>query len=70
MRDIDRKIIDTYTNANEKQKEIMLNVLECAVTFGEPFYKEMQEYLDSGDREGMLEAIARYTAILKERATV
>lgn len=70
MTDNQIKIITLYDNADERGQELILNILVCAGAFGEPFYKELQEALDKGDKIGMLEVIAKYTAILKERATV
>ena len=55
--------------ADEKEIELILNILQCAKTIGEPFYNEMNECFGRGDKKGMLEVIAKYTAVLKERAT-
>lgn len=62
------KLVNLHEKADERGQELMLNILVCAGAFGEPFYKELQEALDKGDKIGMLEVIAKYTAILKERA--
>ena len=61
------KMLILYNGASEKGKELIFNTLLCAVTFGEPFYNEMQKLLDRGDNNGVCEALAKYTAILKER---
>lgn len=61
------EMLTLYIRASEKGKELIFNTLLCAVTFGEPFYNEMQKLLDRGNNNGVCEALAKYTAILKER---
>lgn len=51
-------------------KELIFNMLLCAVACGEPFYKEMQDLLEQGKKEEMREALQRWTetARAKERS--
>lgn len=64
------KMLTLYNEASKKGKELIFNILLCAVTFGEPFYNEMQERLDRGDKDGMRGITEKYTAILKERGLI
>ena len=63
------KIITYFDNADERGKGLILDILACAVTFGDAFFEEMQEPTDKGDKDGVRAILAKYTAILKERAT-
>lgn len=63
-------MLTLYKEASKKGKELIFNILLCAVTFGEPFFNEMQEQYDRRDKDGMRGVIEKYTAILKERGLI
>lgn len=63
------KLVTRWENADTSGKQLIFNVIECAVAFGDPFYNEMQELLDKGDKDGMRAAIEKWTALIREGAT-
>lgn len=63
------KLVTRWENADASGKQLIFNVIECAVAFGDPFYNEMQELLDKGDKDGMRAAIEKWTALIREGAT-
>ena len=69
MTDTKTEMLKLYDKANEDGKQLIFDILACSAVFGEPFYKELQEALDKGTKSELRAVIAKYTAILKERAT-
>lgn len=55
------QLVKMFRNADAKEAEIIVNILFCAATFGEPFYKEMQELLNHGTPKEMREALKKWT---------
>ena len=69
MTDTQKEMLKLYSKANENGKQIIFDILACSAVFGEPFYKELQEALDKGTKSELRTVVAKYIAILKERAT-
>lgn len=70
MTDNQRELVTMWENADASGKQLIFNMLECAVAFGDPFLREMQKYLDKGDKDGMRVALEKWTALIREGATV
>lgn len=70
MTDNQKELIQFWTDADEDGKAMIFDLLTVAVAVGEPFYTEMQSYLESKDADAMRACIARYKALLREGATV
>lgn len=70
MTDTQKETLQLYSEQDASGKELIFNMLLCAVVCGEPFYKEMQELLEQGKKEEMREALQRWTetARAKERS--
>lgn len=70
MTDTQKEMLQLYSKQDASGKELIFNMLLCAVVCGEPFYKEMQELLEQGKKEEMREALQRWTetARAKERS--
>lgn len=71
MTDTQKEMLQLYSEQDASGKEIVFNMLLCAVVCGEPFYKEMQELLEQGNKQAMREALQRWTetARTKERSS-
>lgn len=71
MTDTQKETLQLYSEQAASGKEIVFNMLLCAVVCGEPFYKEMQELLEQGNKQAMREALQRWTetARTKERSS-
>ena len=71
MTDTQKEMLQLYSEQDASGKEIVFNMLLCAVVCGEPFYKEMQELLEQGNKQVMREALQRWTetARTKERSS-
>ena len=63
------EMLSLYEKSDEEKKQIIYDLLLCSVSFGEPFNNEIILQLDSGNKQGTLEVIAKYKAILGERET-
>lgn len=70
MTDNQKELIQLWTDADEDGKAMIFDLLTVAVAVGEPFYTEMQTYLESKDADAMRACVARYKALLREGATV
>lgn len=70
MTDTQKEMLQLYSEQDASGKELIFNMLLCAVVCGEPFYKETQELLEQGKKEEMREALQRWTetARAKERS--
>lgn len=70
MTDTQKEMLQLYSEQDASGKELIFNMLLCAVVCGEPFYKEKQELLEQGKKEEMREALQRWTetARAKERS--
>ena len=68
MTDTQKEMLQLYSEQDASGKELIFNMLLCAVACGEPFYKEMQELLEQDKKEEMREALQRWTARAKERS--
>lgn len=71
MTDTQKEMLQLYSEQDASGKELIFNMLLCAVVCGQPFYKEMQELLEQGKKEEMREALQRWTetASPKERSS-
>ena len=69
MTDNQKELIQLWTDADEDGKAMIFDLLTVAVAVGEPFYTEMQTYLEKGT-DAMRACVARYKALLREGATV
>ena len=49
---------------------MIFDLITVAVAVGEPFYTEMQTYLENKDTDAMRACVARHKALLREGATV
>ena len=70
MTDTQKEMIQLWTEADEDGKVMIFDLLTVAVAVGEPFYTEMQTYLENKDADAMRACVARYKALLREGATV
>lgn len=70
MTDTQKEMIQLWTEADEDGKAFIFDLLTVAVAIGEPFYTEMQTYLENKDTDAMSACVARYKALLREGATV
>lgn len=70
MTDNQKEMLQIWSEADENGKELIMDLLTVAVAIGEPFYNEMQTYLDRKDTDAMRACVARYKALLREGATV
>lgn len=70
MTDTQKELIQIWTDADEDGKAMIFDLLTVAVAIGEPFYTEMQTYLENEDTDAMRAYVARYKALLREGATV
>lgn len=61
MTDTQKEMLQLYSEQDASGKELIFNMLLCAVACGEPFYKEMQELLEQDKKEEMREALQRWT---------
>lgn len=50
MTDTQKEMLQLYSEQDASGKELIFNMLLCAVVCGEPFYKEMQELLEQGKK--------------------
>lgn len=64
------ELLKLYSEADERGKRFMFDLLTCFVKFGTPFIEEMQTYLDAKDKEAMFSCVDRWIATLGEGATV
>lgn len=67
MTDTKKEMLQLYSEQDASGKELIFNMLLCAVVCGEPFYKEMQELLEQGKKEEMLKALQRWTETARAR---
>lgn len=67
MTDTQKEMRQLYSEQDASGKELIFNMLLCAVVCGEPFYKEMQELLEQGKKEEMREALQRWTETAKAK---
>lgn len=67
MTDTQKEMLQLYSEQDASGKELIFNMLLCAVVCGEPFYKEMQELLEQGKKEEMLKALQRWTETARAR---
>ena len=51
MTDTQKEMLQLYSEQDASGKELIFNMLLCAVVCGEPFYKEMQEFLEQGNKQ-------------------
>lgn len=70
MTDTQKKMIQRWTEADECGKTFLFDLVIVAVAIGEPFFDEMQRYVESEDIKAIRACIARYKALLREGATV
>ena len=70
MTEEQKEMLQIWSEADENGKALIMDLLTVAVAFGEPFYNEMQTYLDRKDADAMRACVARYKALLREGATV
>ena len=67
MTDTKKEMLQLYSKQDASGKELIFNMLLCAVVCGEPFYKEMQELLEQGNKQAMREALQRWTETAKAK---
>ena len=70
MTEKQKEMLQIWSEADENGKALIMDLLTVAVAFGEPFYNEMQTYLDRKDADAMRAVVAKYKAMLREGATV
>lgn len=70
MTEKQKEMLQIWSEADENGKALIMDLLTVAVAFGEPFYTEMQTYLENKDTDAMRACVARYKALLREGATV
>lgn len=70
MTENQKEMLQIWSEADENGKELIMDLLTVAVAICEPFYNEMQTYLDRKDTDAMRACVARYKALLREGATV
>ena len=70
MTEEQKEMLQIWSEADENGKALIIDLLTVAVAVGEPFYTEMQTYLENKDTDAMRACVARYKALLREGATV
>ena len=60
------ELIQLIISFDESQINKLSDVLLCATTYGEDFWKEAQAYLDRNDSAGLKAMVAKRAAIAKE----
>ena len=70
MTENQKEMLQIWSEADENGKELIMDLLTVAVAICEPFYNEMQTYLDRKDADAMRAGVAKYKAMLREGATV
>ena len=64
------EMLKLYDGADETGKALILDLLLCYTTCGEPFIKEMETHLENKDKHAMIACINRWKDTLREGATV
>lgn len=54
------EMLSLWDRANDKGKELMLDIIEQAMTFGDEWFAEMEIYLNNDDKIGLKEAVQRW----------
>ena len=62
------ELLTMLEQADEREKQLILDVLACTVVFGDSFLEEMQELTGRGNKDEMMEALAKWIALIKERS--
>lgn len=65
MTDNQKEIVRIWDEADTSGKQLIFDLLACAVACGEPFYTEMQSHLDRKDKDAMRACVAKYKALLR-----
>lgn len=61
-----QELLTMWEQADEREKQLIFDMLACTVAFGDSFLEEMQELTDRGNKDKMREALAKRTALIKE----
>jgi hypothetical protein len=54
------EMLSLWDGADDKGKELMLDIIEQAMTFGDEWFAEMEIYLNNNDKIGLKEAVQRW----------
>lgn len=54
------ELLSLWERANDNGKQLMLDFMEQATTFGDEWWREMETHLKNNDKIGMKKAIQRY----------
>lgn len=63
-----QELLTMWEQADESGKQLIFDMLACAVAFGDPFLEEMQELTGRGNKDEIRGALAEWTALTKERS--
>lgn len=63
-----QELLTMWEQADESEKQLIFNMLACTVAFGDPFLEEMRELISRGDKDEIRGALAKWTALTKERS--
>lgn len=63
-----QELLTMWEQADERGKQLIFDILACAVAFGNPFLEEMQELTGRGNKDEIRGALAKWTALTKERS--
>lgn len=62
------ELLSMLEQADEREKQLIFDMLACTVVFGDSFLEEMRELKDRGNKDEMRVALAKWAALIKERS--
>lgn len=65
---VKQELLTMWEQVDESGKQLIFDMLACAVAFGDSFLEEMQELIARGDKDKIRGALAKWTALTKERS--
>lgn len=66
LTETDKEILKLWDNADEDGKNFIFDMLICTVAGGDDFLKEMQTYLEAGDKDAMRACVANWKTAIEE----
>ena len=66
LTETDKEILKLWDNADEDGKNFIFDALICTVVGGDAFLKEIQTYLEAGDKDAMRACVANWKTAIEE----
>ena len=63
-----QELLTMWEQVDESGKQLIFDMLAGTVAFGDSFLEEMQELIARGDKDKIRGALAKWTALTKERS--